>query len=168
LPHGFDGGRDIAPRIVSEGRRAFSAPLGIENRETGAISAVDQDRPQQFVLDGVWARQSRPLDRPQFHHRVKPHAPRPRINLAGRTAQEERFEAFGLRGQRLADGVVPHERGGDRGKGFGVVIERVGRDATTAATAPSSIDRDVASGWRSLVDLARALIHRPSWSKDMA
>ena len=40
--------------------------------------------------------------------------------------------------------------------------------ATTAATAPSSMERDVAWGWRSVGDLARSLIQRPSSSNDMA
>ena len=40
--------------------------------------------------------------------------------------------------------------------------------ATTAATAPSSMESDVARGCGSVGDLARSLIHCPSRSNDMA
>src|SRR5277367_1679536 len=85
---GCNDGRDVAPRVSAEGRRAWTAPLCVENGATGGVHAVEQDRQQQSVFDGVRVRQSGPREQPQLHDGVEPHAPRTGINLAVWPTQE--------------------------------------------------------------------------------
>lgn len=115
---------------------------------------MDQDRPQHKVFGSVRGEQPRPDEKPKLHDGVEAHAPGLRVDF------------------------------GDRRKLLGVMIEGVGiyaeeraphsseaietGPATTAATAPSSMESDAARGCRSVGDLARSLIHCPSRSNDMA
>ena len=44
----------------------------VENGATGGVDAVEQDRQQQSVFDGVRVQQSGPREQPQFHDGVSP------------------------------------------------------------------------------------------------
>ena len=71
LAHGFNDGRNVAPRLPSEGPSCQTAPVVVENWATGSIDAVEQDRQQQSGLGRVRAHQSVPREQPQLDDRVE-------------------------------------------------------------------------------------------------
>ena len=87
------------------------------------------------MFANVRANESGLRRQPQFDDYIKPDAQRSHIDLAVWPVQEKGFEVLGFRGEYVADHVVPHERGSDRGGCLRVMIEVVGIDAEQQANS---------------------------------